>query len=103
MKPFSAVLLSAVLLAAAPARGQGLLAIGERSDYSESVPLTFNVMAGGGYDHIHYGSGIGDVDSFFLMGGVGVLYGHDDRVTKWNIGADFGTIYYLDDTGRDDD
>jgi len=103
MKPFSALLLSAVLLAAAPAHGQGMLAIGERSDYSESVPLTFNVMGGVGYDSIHYGSGIEDAESFFLMGGVGVLYGYDDRVTRWNIGADFGTIYYLDDTGREDD
>lgn len=103
MKPFSALLLSVVLLAAVPAHGQGLLAIGERSDYSESVPLTFNVMGGVGYDHIDYGSGVEDVDSFFLMGGVGVLYGQDNRVTRWNIGADFGTIYYLDDEGRDDD
>jgi hypothetical protein len=35
--------------------------------------------------------------------GVGLLYGNDDRVTQWNIGADFGTVYYLDDAGRQDD
>jgi hypothetical protein len=104
MKPFSALILAAVLLTAASARGQGLLSIGQHTDYHESVPLTFDVTAGVGYDRIDYGgAGIEDVDSAFMYGGVGLLYGNDDRVTQWNIGADFGTIYYFDDTGRDDD
>ena len=34
MKPYSLVLLAAVLLASVQAHGQGLLSIGQRSDYS---------------------------------------------------------------------
>lgn len=103
MKPFSALLLAGVLLAAAPAHAQGLLAIGQQSDYPESVPLTYNVSVGGGYDRIDYGPGITDVDAFFLTGGVGILYGQNDRVTKWNVGADLGVIHYLDDVERQED
>jgi hypothetical protein len=102
MKPFFAVL-SAVVLLANQAHGQGLLSIGQRSDYHEPVPLTFSVTGGAGYDSINYGPGIEDVDSAFLYGGVGVMYGNDNRVTQWNIGADFGVLHYLDDTGDDDD
>lgn len=103
MKPYFAMISAAVLLATAQAPGQGLLTIGQRADYPQNVPLTFNVTAGGGYDRIDYGPGIEDVDSFFTYGGVGVLYGHDDRVTQWNIGADFGALYYFDDAGLEDD
>jgi hypothetical protein len=103
MKPFSALVLAAVLLTAASAHGQGLLSIGQRSDYHEATPLTFDVTAGVGYDHIDFGPGIEEVDSLFTYGGVGLLYGNDDRVTQWNIGADFGAVYYFDDIGRDDD
>jgi hypothetical protein len=103
MKPFSHVIFAAALLASAQARGQGLLSIGQRSDFHEATPLTFNVTGGAGYDRIDAGGDSQDVDSFFLYGGVGLLYGNDDRVTQWNVGADFGTVYYLDDAGRDDD
>jgi len=102
MKPYFALLLAAVALAVPPAHGQGLLSIGQKSDYHESVPLTFTVAAGGGYDRIDYAAGP-DVDSFFTYGGVGLMYGTDDRVTQWNVGADFGTVYYFDDTGRAND
>lgn len=103
MKPFTALLLAGVLLAAAPAHGQGLLAIGQQSDYPENVPLTYNVSVGGGYDSINYGPGVEDVDSLFINGGVGILYGQNDRITKWNVGADLGVIQYLDDTERSED
>lgn len=103
MKPFYALLLAGVLLAAVPAHGQGLLAIGRQSDYPENVPLTYTVGVGGGYDRIDYGPGLEDVDSFFLTGGVGILYGQNDRVTKWNVGADLGVIHYIDDAQREED
>jgi opacity protein-like surface antigen len=104
MKTYLVPFLAAVLLANVPAHGQGLLSIGPRVDYAESVPLTYSVNGGIGYDRIDYGDpGIEDVDSAFIYGGVGVMYGNDNRVTQWNIGADFGTLYYLDDAGRDDE
>jgi hypothetical protein len=103
MKPFPLVIYAAVLMASAQAPGQGLMTIGQHSDFHEATPLTFNVFGGAGYDRIDAGGNTQDVDSFFLYGGVGLLYGNDDRVTQWNVGADVGTVYYLDDTGRDDD
>lgn len=107
MKPFLAMLLAGVLLAAAPAHGQGLLAIGQNSDFPESIPLTFNIAAGGGYDSnpgsLPSGSDFENVDSYFINGGVGLIYAENDRVTRWNLGADFGVIQYLDDVERADD
>lgn len=106
MKPFLVMLLAGVLLAIQPAHGQGLLSIGQHSDYPESIPLTYNVSLGGGYDRIEYSSlspDLANVDSFYINGGVGLVYGNNDRVTKWNVGADIGVIQYLDDAERNED
>ncbi len=106
MKPYHYLLLAGVLLTSRSAHGQGLMSIGQHPDsaYSESVPLTFNVSAGGGYDRTEYGdSELGSYDSYFVYGGVGVIYAAKDRVTPWDVSADIGVIQYLDDTERDED
>lgn len=89
-----------LLLASAAAHGQGLLSLGQRTDYKENIPLTVNITAGGGYDHTSYGSSgtnADNVDSGFIQGGVGLSHASSNRVTKTVLGADFSTIHYLDD------
>lgn len=88
-----------LLLLCTAARGQGLLSIGQRTDYRENIPLTINVTAGGGYDHTTYGAGSGadNVDSAFIQGGAGLTYASSNHTTKTALGADFSTIHYLDD------
>lgn len=104
MKPYLFLLLAGVLLTARSAHGQGLMAIGQRPDYTDSVPLTFTVGAGGGYDRYEYSDPeIGDYDSWFVNGAIGVLYAENDPTTPWDVGADFGVIQYLDDTNRGED
>ncbi len=104
MKSLAQYLIAGVLLSSAHAYGQGLLALGQNSDYSQNLPLTFNVTAGGGYDSIHYKSATDqNVDSAFLQAGVGFMYGENHKPTQWNIGGDFGAIRYLDDSQRGDD
>lgn len=90
---------SAVLFAASSAYSQGLLALsGEgRTDYKENVPLTMSLNAGGGYDRIHYSDpSQGNTDSFFLQGGVGLLYNHNDHTTKFGVTGEFDSLYYFD-------
>lgn len=91
---------AALLLICASAHGQGLLSIGQRTDYKENIPLKVNVTAGGGYDHTSYGSSgssADNVDSGFLQGGIGLSHASSNRVTKTVFGGDFSTIHYLDD------
>lgn len=86
------------------ASAQGLLELQNQNQVRESQPLTFTVGAGGGYDRLNYKSDGGqDIDSFFLQGGVGVLYSEADKRTPWSIGADFGVLHYLDDMNGADD
>lgn len=107
MKPLFAMLFAGVLLATLPVHGQGLLAIGQQNaDYPDSIPLTWTLSAGGGYESINYSNlspELENVDSYFINGGIGVVYGVNERVTKWNVGADFGVIQYLDDVERAED
>jgi hypothetical protein len=93
------VIILGVLTAASAVHGQGLLAIGQKSDYKENVPLTLNVTALGGYDHIDYKdatSGHPNVSSYFVEGGLALNYAQNDRVTKFTSGAQFSTIHYSD-------
>jgi hypothetical protein len=104
MKSYLFLLLAGAALLTRPAHGQGLMAIGQRADYEDSVPLTFIVGAGGGYDRVDYsGTDLGDYDSWFVNGAVGLLYAKNDPTTPWDVGADFGVIQYLDDTNRGED
>ncbi|MFZ4763860.1 MAG: outer membrane beta-barrel protein [Roseimicrobium sp.] len=105
MKFHLSLLFAGALTAAATAHGQGLLSIGQKSDYPESTPLTFNVGAGAGYERTHYSSspGLQDLDSYFINGGVGLIYGVNEHTTKWNVGAVMGVIRYLDDVERSED
>ncbi len=91
---------AALLLLASSAQSQGLLSIGQRTDYKENIPLTVNVTSGVGYDHTTYGgpgSDATNVDSGFLQGGVGLSHASSNHVTKTVLGVDFSTIHYLDD------
>lgn len=104
MKPYLYLLLAGVLLTGKSAHGQGLMSIGQRPDYTESTPLTFNATVGGGYDRTEYGnSELGSYDSFFINGGIGAIYSANDRVTPWSASADLGVIQYLDDPSNSDD
>jgi len=107
MKPYFLTLLAAgAFLGCGSVHAQGLLAIGQNSDYPENIPLTYTVSVGGGFDRIEYETldpNAEDVDSYFLQGGIGAVYGVNDRTTKWNIGLDFGAIQYLDDAEREED
>lgn len=96
--------LANVLALTLGASAQGLLELQNQSQFRESQPLTFTVGAGGGYDRLNYKSDGGqDIDSFFLQGGVGVMYSDADKRTPWSIGADFGVLHYLDDMNGADD
>ncbi|WP_050030282.1 outer membrane beta-barrel protein [Verrucomicrobium sp. BvORR034] len=90
------------LLSLAPAlQGQGLLGIGRSTDYLDEIPLTFNVGASVGYDRTEYDSmGLENEESAFIQAGVGLTYANNTAPTKWNVGVDLGTIYYLDDSVR---
>lgn len=88
------------------ASAQGLLSLQNQSDFRESQPLTFSVGASGGYDRLHYkadNNGIADIDSFYIQGGVGMMYSNADKRTPWSLGADFGVLNYLDDAPGTDD
>lgn len=104
--PFFILCAATFLGTASAAHSQGLLALGQSADYEENVPFTYILHVAGGYDRIEY-SGLSDqlddVESYFIQTGVGVLYGNNDRVTKFNVGAEFSTIYYLDSAERDED
>lgn len=98
------ILLAAGLAAAIPLRGQGLLGIGQRSDYKENIPLTLQINALGGYDRISYGDpSQPGTNSYFVEGGIGLLFAESDRITKLITGADFSSIYYFDDAGGNED
>ena len=94
------LLLAATILAAGQAPAQGLLSLGQNRDYKENVPLTFRLTAGGGYDSFSYkqkAPGLGDVESWFYQGGVGLTFADVQHTTKWDVNADFGAVRY---TGR---
>ena len=90
---------AAMIMFAAPALGQGLLALsGEgKSDYKENVPLTMSLNTGVGFDSIHYQDpSQQSTDSVFLQGGVGLIYQHNDHTTKFSVNGEFDTLYYFD-------
>lgn len=98
--------ITGVISLTAQVKGQGLLELQNQGELRESQPLTFTVGAGSGYDRLNYKSNTGgaeDIDSLFIHGGVGVQYAEADKRTPWSIGADFGTLYYLDDAPGSDD
>lgn len=106
MKAVVIIIGATLLLVCASAHSQGLLSIGQRTDYKENIPLTVNVTAGGGYDHTTYGStgsNTDNVDSGFIQAGVGLAHASSNHITKTVLGADFSTIHYLDDNrnGKD--
>lgn len=105
MKPYLLMLLAGVVLTAPSAHGQGLLSVGRTAtDYPENLPLTFRATAGAGYDRTEYSdSDAASYDSFFLNGGIGLLYGKNNRVTKWDTSVDLGVIQYLDDADGGED
>jgi opacity protein-like surface antigen len=104
MKSLAYLILAGLILS--HAHGQGLLSIGQNSDYTEQTPLTWSLRVAGGYDKISYPDSIanlGSVDSYFVQGGVGMTYSDNSKVTPWNVGASFGVIRYLEDIQRGDD
>ena len=87
------------LLACGSLRAQGLLAIGQHTDYSESVPLTYTVRLSSGYDDVHYSVpslGQPNFSSFFVQGGVGLAYVDNSKPTPWSVGLDLGLLHYFD-------
>lgn len=94
-----------VAICASDAGAQSLMSLEDQANFTESHPLILSVSGGMGYDRLNYkadNSGLGDIDSFFIQGGVGAQYGDADKRTPWNIGADFGVLNYLDDVpGKD--
>lgn len=106
MKSIARLLLAAAVLAPCMTHAQGLLSLGQNRDYKENVPLTYRISAGGGYDSFSYKNsapGLGDVNSWFYRGGVGLTYADVQRTTKWDINADFGAVRYTDKTETGDD
>ncbi|MCE9518486.1 MAG: outer membrane beta-barrel protein [Verrucomicrobia bacterium] len=90
-------LLGVFLLTALPLRGQGLLGIGQKSDYKENVPFKINATAISGYDHINYADpGNTDVNSPFAGAGLGFIFAKSDRITEITTGGDFDALYYFD-------
>jgi len=82
---------------------KGLIALTQDIDYIEDIPFSVVLSVGGGYDRIDYSSlGIEDAESTFTQGTIGLRYGTDGRVTKWNVGLDFGAIYYFDSVEREE-
>lgn len=95
--------LTVLLASTASSWGQGLLGIGQKSDYKENTPLTVNAKALYGYDHMSYAAdSASNVNSSFIEGAIGLSFAESDRITKITSGADFGTIYYFDkaDNGK---
>lgn len=102
MKGSHILLPLAAMLALAPSlSAQGLLGIGRSTDYLDEIPLTFNVGVSGGYDRTEYNTlGQENTESAFVQAGVGLTYADSTAPTRWNVGVDLGTIYYLDDNVR---
>ncbi|MEZ0388728.1 MAG: outer membrane beta-barrel protein [Verrucomicrobium sp.] len=68
--------------------------------------ITFNTSVRAGYDATKYKSGeLEDYSSAFMQAGIGLTYANTTAPTKWNVGADLSTIYYMDgaETGEDFD
>ncbi len=79
-----------------PLHGQGLLGIGQKSDYKENVPFKLNVSALSGYDRISYtDTSNTDVDSGFVGAGLGFIFAKSDRITEITTGGDFDALYYF--------
>ncbi len=100
MKPFALPLVVASLLFGyGIANGQGLLSIGHTGDFSENVPLTFDVRVSGGYDDIKYNSvlsGQPNLNSGFVEGGLGLSYADNALPFQWKVGADAGILHYTE-------
>lgn len=105
MKSLAQLLLAVAILTPGISRAQGLLSIGQSRDYKENVPLTFRLSAGSGFDKFTYKNpppGLGDVNSWFYSGGIGLTYADVKRITKWDISADFGAVRYTGETETGD-
>lgn len=77
-------------------QGQGLLGIGQKSDYKENVPFRVNVSALSGYDRINYADlSNDDVSSGFVGAGLGFIFAKSDRITEISTGGDFDAMYYF--------
>lgn len=97
---FAAILLAGTSAASA----QGLLSLQNKADFKSPAPLTITAGAGAGYDSLNYkGSSANDFDSMFIQGGLGLNYADNDQISPYNLGLDFGTVYYLDSTNRSQD
>ena len=94
--------LTALLIAGSGSlKAQGLLSLKNRGDFKDPAPVTYSAGMGVGYDTLNYKSSqAGDIDSAFLQGSLGATFHHKDQISPWNLGLDFGSIYYLDDTNR---
>jgi hypothetical protein len=101
--PFSAI--AAILLAGtAAASAQGLSAIRSRNDFQDPQPMQYSAGVGIGYDKLNYKEqNANDINSAFIQGSLGASFVDKDKVTPWDLGLDFGTVYYLDNTNRSSD
>ena len=100
MKPFAYLLVAAsLLLGYGAANAQGMLGIGHTGDFSENVPLTFDVRLSGGYDDIKYNSsssGQPNLNSGFIEGGIGVAYSDNSLPLQYKIYGDVGALHYFE-------
>lgn len=97
-------ILGALLLTAAAASAQGLLALRNQNNFREDQPFAWTASVNGGFDKLDYkASDIEDIDSFFISGQAGLMYGDADQRTPWNLGIEGGAMHYLDDAERYDD
>ncbi len=99
MRPYLSVLTIGLLAGIQAASAQGILSLQNSMDFKDKAPVTYSVNAGLGYDDLNYkASGLNDIKSFFMQGGVGATFNNNDKITPWNLGLDFGILQYLNHT-----
>lgn len=90
-------ILSAAVLAAPALQAQGLLSLQNGLEKKAEKPMSYTISAGAGYDNLNYSaSDLGDIDSMFIQGGLGMAFSDTDKTTPWNLGLDLGSLYYFD-------
>jgi hypothetical protein len=105
MRSTHLTLATALLAIIHSASAQGPLALqSNRFDHKDAAPVTYSAGLGVGYDHLNYKAGdpSNDIDSAFMQGGLGATFNGIDEQTPWGLGLDFGSIYYFDDTSRNE-
>lgn len=103
---FATLCLAALALAPSAVHAQGLVAIQNYSaDFRTEQPLTFSLFSNGGYDTLDYKNNPagGNIDSWYVQGGIGVMYTRPDQTTPFSFSLDSSVIHYIDGVPRFDD